>query len=121
MLFDRVYRLQVGPPGGQGVEITDLHITFDIQKSVKKTPNSGNIKVWNLRQETRQELEKADTKCILYAGYKDDAGPLLIFSGGVTHAWSKIDGPDIITEFDLGDGAQEMRGHYQHRWLRSNT
>lgn len=109
MLFDRVYKLQVGKAGGQGVEITDLHITFDIQKTAKKTPNTSTVKVWNLTEKTRKELEQPDTKCILYAGYKDDAGPLLIFSGGVTHAWSKIDGPDIITEFELGDGTQEMR------------
>lgn len=109
MLFDRVYKLIVGKAGGQGFEVEDLRITFDIQKTVKKTPNTGSIKVWNLKKETRSELEKEDTKVILHAGYKEDAGPLLIFSGGVTHAWSKIEGPDIITEFELGDGTQEMR------------
>jgi hypothetical protein len=109
MLFDRVYKLQVGKAGGEGIEITDLRITFDIQKTAKKTPNTSTVKVWNLTEKTRKQLEQPDTKCILYAGYKDDAGALLIFSGGVTHAWSKIDGPDIITEFELGDGTQEMR------------
>jgi hypothetical protein len=109
MLFDRVYKLQVGKAGGEGVEITDLKITFDIQKTTKKNPNTGTIKVWNLTEKTRKQLEQPDTKCILYAGYKDDAGALLIFSGGVTHAWSKIDGADIVTEFELGDGTQEMR------------
>jgi hypothetical protein len=109
MLFDRVYKLQVGKAGGEGVEITDLHITFEIQKTTKKTPNHSVIKVWNLSEATRKQLEQPDTKCILFAGYKDDAGPIQIFSGGVTYAWSKIDGPDIITEFELGDGTQEMR------------
>jgi hypothetical protein len=109
MLFDRVYKLQVGKAGGEGVEITDLHITFEIQKTAKKTPNHSTIKIWNLAEATRKQLEQPDTKCILYAGYKDDAGAIQIFSGGVTYAWSKIEGPDIITEFELGDGTQEMR------------
>jgi hypothetical protein len=45
----------------------------------------------------------------LYAGYKDDAGALLIFQGNVSYAWSKKEDADIITEFELGDGAQEIR------------
>ena len=119
MLFDRVYRLLIGKPGtgsgdtagagGSGVEITNLKISFDIQKTSDKNPNTNKISVWNLTRNTRMMLEKPGTKCILYAGYAEDAGPLLIFQGGVTHAWTKFDGPDVITEFELGDGAQEIR------------
>lgn len=110
MLFDRQYRLLVGSKGTTaGLEITDLHITFDIQKTAKKNPNTNHIKIWNLKKETRAEFEKPDTRCLLYAGYKDEGGPILLFSGGVTYAWSHFEGPDIITEFELGDGTQEMR------------
>lgn len=110
MLFDRVYRLLVGKKGSNsGLEITELRIQFKIEKTAKKNPNSNSIKIWNLKKETRAELEKPDTRCVLYAGYAEDAGPLLIFNGGVTFAWSSHDGPDIITEFELGDGAQEIR------------
>lgn len=110
VLFDRVYRLLVGQKGqDRGLEITDLHISFDIQKTAKKNPNTGSIKVWNLRKDTRAQLEKPDTRVVLYAGYAEDAGPLLIFKGDVTYAYSKVDGPDIITEFELGDGSQEIR------------
>lgn len=111
MLFDRVYRLLVGKKGQDksGLEITELRIQFDIEKSAKKNPNKSTIKVWNMQRSTRAELEKPDTRCLLYAGYAEEDGPILIFSGGVTYVWSKVDGPDIITEFDLGDGAQEIR------------
>lgn len=110
MLFDRQYRLLVGTKGTTaGVEITDLHITFDIQKTTKKNPNTNTIKIWNLKKETRAEFEKPDVRCLLYAGYKDEGGPKLLFSGGVTYAWSHVEGPDFITEFELGDGTQEMR------------
>lgn len=110
MLFDRVYRLQVGKKGEpRGLEITELRITFDINKTAKKNPNTGNIRVWNLTESTRKQIEGSDTRVVLYAGYSDDTGPMLMFQGGVTYAWTKIEGPDIITEFELGDGTQEMR------------
>jgi len=109
-LFDRVYRLLVGPKSGcQGLEITELRISFDIKKTAKKTPNRSCIRVWNLQKSTRQELEKPDTQCLLYAGYSEDMGAQLIFQGGVTYAWSKQDGPDVVTEFELGDGSKQMR------------
>ena len=110
MLFDRVYRLLVGKKGEEkGLEITDLRIQFDIEKSAKKNPNSSSIKIYNLKKETRAEFEKPGTRCLLYAGYKDGEGPLLIFNGDVTFAWTQFKLPDIITEFELGDGATEIR------------
>lgn len=110
MLFDRVYKLLVGKKGqGKGLEITELRIQFEIQKTAKKDPNHSSIKIWNLKKDTRTELEKPDTRCVLYAGYAEDAGPLLLFTGNVKYAWSKIEGPDIVTEFELGDGHKEIR------------
>jgi len=110
MLFDRVYKLLIGSKGQtQGLEISELRIKFDIEKTADKNPNTNKIQIWNLSEKTRRELEKPDTRCLLYAGYAEDRGPLLIFSGDVTFAWSKVDGPDIITEFELGDGSKEIR------------
>jgi len=110
MLFDRQYRLLVGKKDqSKGIEITDLRIQFDIEKTAKKNPNNSSIKIYNLSKSTRSEIEKPDTRCLLYAGYREDAGPMLIFNGNVTFAWTKYDGPDVITEFELGDGAREIR------------
>ena len=110
MLFDRVYRLLVGKKGqSQGLEISELRIQFDIEKTAKKNPNKSSIKIYNLVKSTREELEKPDTRCLLYAGYKDGDGALLLFSGSVTFAWSKFELPDIVTELELGDGAAEIR------------
>jgi len=110
MLFDRVYRLLVGTSGQKkGVEINELRIQFEIEKTAKKNPNKSTVKIYNLKKETREEFEKPDTRVLLYAGYKEDKGPLLIFNGNVTFAYSKFEPPDIITELELGDGAKEIR------------
>jgi len=108
LLFDRVYRLQVGQ-GTQGLEITDLRVNFEIIKTAKKNPNRNRVQIYNLQKSTRQMCEKPGTRCILYAGYAQQDGPILIFSGDVTVAWSRYDLPDIITEFELTDGGKEIR------------
>lgn len=106
--FNRVYRLLIGR-GNTGVELTDFHIRFDITKNRSKNPNRSKISIWNLKKSTREELEKPDTRCVLYAGYSEGDGAVLIFSGSVTFAWSRFDGPDVITELELADGAIEIR------------
>jgi hypothetical protein len=95
--------------GTNGIEITQLRISFEIEKTAKKNPNKNRVQIWNLQKSSRALVEKPDTKCLLYAGYGQDAGPILIFSGGVTIAWSRYEPPDVITEFEISDGAQEIR------------
>jgi hypothetical protein len=115
MLFDRVYRLLIGRKGEmRGIDINNLNppalrITFDIQKSAKKDVNKSRISIWNLAPSTRARLEEPRGRVALYAGYREDAGPLLIFQGDVTYASTEIDGADISTNFELGDGYREIR------------
>ncbi len=110
LLFDRQYRLLVGKKGSStGIEITELRIKFDIEKSAKKNPNNSTIEIYNLTKSTRAELEKPNTRCVLYAGYKDQDGPVLIFQGDVTFAWTAFELPDVITKFELGDGSAAIR------------
>lgn len=98
-----------GVSRGSGVEITELRVSFVIQKTLSKNPNKNSIKVWNLSPKTRAELEKPDVRCQLYAGYSEQNGPVLIFQGNVTFAYTYYEGPDVITEFELGDGEAEYR------------
>jgi hypothetical protein len=110
MLFDRVYKLQVGKKGQtKGVEITKLHITFDISKTAKKNPNSCTVVVWNLQKSTREKFEEPNGRLVLYAGYAEDVGPIMIFQGNVTGASTERDGADIKTTFELADGYRELR------------
>ena len=78
---DRVYRLLKLERKGsnKGIEITDLRNKLDIEKMAKKNPNKSSIKIYNLAKHTREEMEKPGTRCVLYAGYKDQDGPQLIF------------------------------------------
>lgn len=110
MLFDRVYRLLVGKKGEQkGIEITQLRIEFDVKKTTKKNPNSGKITVTNVSRETRARFEDTKVRVVLYAGYKEHQGPLLLFQGNVLQAYSNIERPDTSFVMELGDGYNEIR------------
>ena len=58
--FDRVIRLTVGQPGGGGVVIENLRMTFDIEKDPTDTTNKCKVKIYNLAPKTRQAVEKDD-------------------------------------------------------------
>lgn len=107
--FDRAYSLIVGPGGGTGLEISGLRITFSISKDDKKTPNHSLISVYGLAPSSRAALEKPDTRCIIKAGYAEEGGPLEMFQGDVTFAWTQFEGAEVITSLELGDGATAYR------------
>lgn len=107
--FDRMARLTVGQPGGDGVVIENLKMVFDIDKDLTQQTNKCNIKVHNLAPATRAKLERPDSICILEAGYREDVGLKRIFTGAITHAWTAEDGPDAVTELELSDGQVAIR------------
>ncbi|MGB3433566.1 phage protein [Achromobacter sp.] len=108
--FDRVYRLLVGKPKQKGVEIVQpMRITFDIAKDAAEEPNEHVIRVYNLAETTRRALEEPGLMCVLYAGYAEEGGPLLIAAGSVVFAYTKFEQPDVVTELIVKDGYAEVR------------
>lgn len=107
--FDRVYSLVIGSGGQQGVEITGLRLTFDVAKDDSKNPNRSTIRVWNLSPDRRKALEKPDVRCVFRAGYAEENGPLEVYQGDVAFVFSKYDGPDVVTEIELGEGSKAIR------------
>jgi hypothetical protein len=108
--FDRVYRLQVGKAGTKGLEVVPpIRVTFDISKDASEEPNDHTIRIYNLAADTRKALEDPDLRCVLYAGYADEGGPLLMASGTVVFAYTRFEQPDIVTELIVKDGFTEIR------------
>lgn len=109
--FDRVYRLLVGKQGAAtGLEIVPpIRITFDIAKTSAEEPNDGRITLYNLAADTRRALEEPGLRCVLYAGYADEGGPLLMAAGSVVHADTRLDLPEVVTELTIKDGYVELR------------
>lgn len=108
--FDRVYRLLVGKTGGQGLEIVPpIRMTFDIAKTAAEESNDAKITVYNLAAQTRRTLEEPGLRCVLYAGYVQEGGPLLMASGSIVYAYTRYDQPNVVTELTVKDGYVEVR------------
>lgn len=105
MIWGRVLELLVGKVGGEAVAMDQsFRIVFAIQKTSTKTPNRSTIRVYNANQNTRNVLHTPNSKAILRAGYSEADGLVTIFIGDILNVTTYVEGPDIITELDLGDG-----------------
>ncbi len=108
--FDRVYRLLVGKPNQKGVEISQpIRVTFDVNKDAQEESNDSVIRIYNLAEATRRAMEEPGLMCVLYAGYAEEAGPLLMMAGSVVFAYTKFEQPDVVTELIVKDGYVEVR------------
>lgn len=119
-LFDRAWRVTARRPlplRGAGpldasffetqdevLEITQARVRFSIEKTLGKTPNTCELEIFNLAEETRTALVRKPLRVFLEAGY-DDA-PTLLFSGDLRWGESLRDGVDWQTKLLLGDGAR---------------
>lgn len=110
--FDRSYKLLIGKKGQDKNAITiepPIRLSFDIQKDVKSEPNENTIKIYNLAESTRKEIEKQDLRCVLYAGYVEEKNTTLLASGDIATAYSYHAGADWVTEIYFLDGLVESR------------
>lgn len=110
-LFGRAYALSLGAPkqtaavqyGTIGTNPAPLRIRFDIDKNMVGSSNKSKIEVYNLSQQSRQNIKKGYL-VQLKAGYNGLVTG--IFTGNVLPLGlsSTRSGPDIITSFECGDG-----------------
>ena len=108
--FDRVYRLLVGKPNQKGLVIRQpMRVTFEVSKDAQEEPNDHKIRIYNLAADTRRALEEPGLRCVLYAGYAEEGGPLLMASGSVVYAYTWYELPDVVTELAVKDGYTEVR------------
>lgn len=102
-LIDRRYRLRVNQ-----TVVTELDIDFNVMRTLAKDPNTAEIHVKNLSEDTRASIEqRASSNVSLEAGYKD--GMSLIFNGDLRNANTVREGANIITTIQSGDGEKNNK------------
>jgi hypothetical protein len=87
-------------------------IEFSVEKSISSTQNTATIKIWNLKEASRNALGKELDEVTLEAGYQPPQGSDnigVIFQGNIRDVEHSRDGPDIITTFSNGDGDKGVR------------
>ncbi len=106
-LWNRQYRVKF--PELKIEYANTLRITFDVEKDLTKETNKSKLTLYNLSETSRKNIEVADRQVEIYAGYKDNAGPVRIFVGTVISSKTTDDGKDVSTELTLSDGQVPLR------------
>lgn len=96
MAFERVVEMTVGK-SGFGLLISDLHLDFDIERSITFSENSAQFTIYNAKASTRNEVLQKENNIVFKAGYEDE-GIGTLFIGNITEANSRREGPDWLTE-----------------------
>ena len=101
--WKRAISLIVGEGSGRGLDLSALRIRFSTKKGDLQTPNSAEIRVYNLSENTAQQIQKEFTRVILQAGYEGNMG--VIFSGNIKQVRRGRDsGTDTFLDIFAGDG-----------------
>src|SRR5699024_8044047 len=87
-----------------GLELGELRITFRTTKGDIETPNSADITVYNLSEQTASKICREFTRVIRQAGYQDNCA--VIFAGTIRQVprWRE-NATDICTATPAADGA----------------
>lgn len=107
---NRIYSLVVGDrETGDGWDIRDLHIIFDISKMADNSEkdNTATIEIYNLSKEKQNFLEKEYITAVLSVGYVD-TGLLRLFAGEVVEASTRSSEGDVITTLRIGVSYTEL-------------
>lgn len=107
-------RLVVANADGDGLDLSELKITFTITRADVRTPCAAIIRIYNLSGDTRSRIQREFTQVYLTAGYNDNFG--LIFSGGIKNF---VRGRENATDTYLD--IQAADGDDPHNWATVST
>jgi len=99
----RQCKLLVSTAGGSGLDLSLLHIKFAVKKSDAQTPNTAEIRVYNVAESTVARIRKEFSRVSLQAGYESNYG--VIFDGNIKQVrFGRESGTDTYIDIAAGDG-----------------
>lgn len=99
----RACKLIVATAGGSGLDLSGLHIKFSIKKADAQTPNTAEIRVYNVAETTVARIRKEFSRVVLQAGYEAKLG--VIFDGNIKQVrFGRENGTDTYIDIAAGDG-----------------
>lgn len=100
--YIRRCNLLVAKADGSGLDLGSLRVVFKIKKSDAQTPNTAEIRVYNLAENTARQIKKEFTKVTLQAGYESNYG--VIFEGNIKQVrLGRENGVDTYIDIAAGD------------------
>ena len=101
--YIRKFNLTVAGASGSGLDLSGLHVQFTVKKTDAQTPNTAQIRIFNIAPNTIAQIQREFTRVILQAGYESNYG--VIFDGNIKQVRSgKQNGVDTFLDIAAGDG-----------------
>lgn len=107
-LFNRVASVTIGQVGEESLKLSGLRISFNIVKTEDKDPNSAEVEIYNLSEDTRNKIRDTGKFILINAGYINGAGEEIIFAGDISFVSHEVRRPEIITKIEAQDGKKKL-------------
>ena len=103
--YSRKVSVIVGGAGGEGLDFSQFRVKFTIRRGDYQTPNSADVRIYNVADATANRIKKEFTRIAIHAGYEGNYG--LIFDGTIKQARAgRIDAVDSYIDITAADGDQ---------------
>lgn len=103
MQYLRRCSLVVAGEGGDGLDLSALRCVFSVKRSDAQSPNTAEIKVYNLADATARRVRDEFRRVVLSAGYGDELG--VIFDGSIKQVrLLREGGVDTVLAIAAADG-----------------
>lgn len=101
------------------VRVEGLRVQFKVDKSTGKEPNTCEVRIYNLAENTRASMQKKHAPVILTAGYAGNAA--VIFSGDARTVDHVKQGAEWVTIAKCGDGERAYQYSRINRSFKPGT
>jgi hypothetical protein len=100
--FGRKIILTVADSAGNALDLSAFRITFNVRRGDFQNPNSADVRIYNLANNTATKIRNEYTKITLSAGYQSNLG--LIFQGTIKQTrLGRIDQKDSYVDITAAD------------------
>lgn len=98
----RKINLIVADKNGDGLDLSQFRIVFDVKLSDSQTPNAARVRVYNLSQTVASQIQQEFTSITLQAGYQSNFGT--IFEGSIKRVvYGSENNVDTFVDISAGD------------------
>lgn len=101
--YNRKFNLLLSTRSGDTLNVGSLRVVFNIKKTDAQTPNTSEVRIYNLNETTSRQIRSEFSKITIQAGYDSNYG--VIFSGNIKQVkYGRDNGVDSFVDISAGDG-----------------
>jgi hypothetical protein len=120
MAFNRAITIQIGPKDGEKTIISDLFISFEVEKTINKATNIAKVSIANLSSTTLKKVAVVGNQFVLSAGYLDE-DISNIFFGGITRTSLRKDNSTLYLDIEAHDGLANINSAVFNKSYNAGT